>query len=269
MPSYLITGASRGIGLEFTRQLSSKVDNQVFALVRNKGTASELVELSSHAPNVRILQADIVDYKALKTAAAEVANVTGGTLDYLINNAAYIDRERQGLTLDGYPEGQEALLEDDIHKSIQVNVIGVIHTINAFLPLVRKSSIKKVITISSGVADPGYTLASGFATAAPYSISKAALNLAIVKYAAKYQEEGIVFLSISPGVVNTAQKPPTPEEVEGFKKMVATFKKAAPHWDGRPLTPEQSVKMVLDVVNSVTIKDSGAFVSHFGNKQWL
>jgi len=269
MPSYVITGASRGLGLEFVRQLSSKPGNQVFAIVRNKSTASSLVEIGSRASNVHVLQADIVDHKALKEAAAEVAAITGGTLDYLINNAAFMGEERRGLTLDGYPEGQESLLEEDIHKSIHVNVIGVIHTINAFLPLIRRGTTKKVITLSTGLADPEFTLASGFAVAAPYSISKAALNLAVVKYAAAYQSEGVVFLSISPGLVNTAQKPPTPEELEEFKAMLASFKKAAPDWNGQPLTPEESVKLMLGVFEGITIKDSGAFISQYGNKEWL
>jgi len=269
MPSYVITGASRGIGLEFVRQLSSSADNQVFALVRDKSTASSLVELASRTPNVHILQADIVDHKALKEAAAEVAAVTEGSLDYLINNAAFMEEERRGLTLDGYPDGQESLLEKDIHTSIHVNVIGVIHTTNAFLPLIRKGTTKKVITLSTALADPEYTLATGLAAAAPYSMSKAALNIAVAKYAAAHQAEGILFLSISPGLVDTAQKPRTPAQLEKFKGTVAMLQKVSPHWNGQPLTPEQSVELMLGVIERVTIKDSGAFISQHGNKEWM
>ncbi|EMD37560.1 hypothetical protein CERSUDRAFT_123483 [Gelatoporia subvermispora B] len=276
MPSYVITGASRGIGLEFVRQLSKDALNQIFALVRNTHTASQLLALSTQHPNIRVLQADIVDHAALKAAAAEVASATGGTLDYLINNAAYMDPERNMLTLDGYPQGQEALLEEDIHKFIQVNVIGVIHTINAFLPLVRAGGTKKVIAISSGVGDLAFTVEAGYVISAPYSISKAALNLAIAKYAAQYKAEGILFASISPGLVDTAQKPPdeqwwtaSPEELEAFGQMIERFKNAAPGWDGRPIQPEQSVRMVLAVIDQLTIEDTGAFVSHHGNKVWL
>jgi hypothetical protein len=46
------------------------------------------------------------------------------------------------------------------------------------------------------------------------------------------------------------------------------LKKYAPSFEG-PITPEQSVKMQLDVINKITVKDSGAFVSHYGNKQWI
>ena len=61
----------------------------------------------------------------------------------------------------------------------------------------------------------------------------------------------------------------TPEEVEGFKGMVAMFKKHSPHWDGVPLTAETSVKMMRAVIDKTGPKDTGAFLSHFGTQQWL
>ena len=84
-------------------------------------------------------------------------------------------------------------------------MIGVIHTINTFLPLIRKSSIKKVITITSGIGDIQFTLQSGFPVAAPSSISKAAVNLANAKYAVAHKAEGIIFLALSPGYVATGE----------------------------------------------------------------
>ena len=61
----------------------------------------------------------------------------------------------------------------------------------------------------------------------------------------------------------------TPEEVEGYKDMVAKLQKHSPHWDGVPLTPEASVKMMREVMKNVSVEDSGAFFSQFGNQQWL
>lgn len=51
--------------------------------------------------------------------------------------------------------------------------------------------------------------------------------------------------------------------------MVKNFQIGYPNWDGTPLTPEQSVSMMLNVVNGLTIKDTGVFVSQKGNKEWL
>lgn len=85
------------------------------------------------------------------------------------------------------------------------NVIGVIHTINVFLPLVRAGSAKKIITISTGVAECDLTVQSGFTISAPYSISKAAVNMVVAKYAAQYKKDGLIFLALSPGFVNTQE----------------------------------------------------------------
>ncbi len=61
-----------------------------------------------------------------------------------------------------------------------------------------------MISLSSGVGDLDFTLAAELPISVPYSISKAALNMAVVKYAVKYKHQGIVFLAISPGLVNTS-----------------------------------------------------------------
>jgi hypothetical protein len=55
-----------------------------------------------------------------------------------------------------------------------------------------------------------------------------------------------------------------------FMELGAKFQKAAPHWKG-PITPEESVKAVLSVIEKASVEggDVGAFVSHYGNKQWL
>ena len=77
----------------------------------------------------------------------------------------------------------------------RINVVGVIHTINAFLPLLKAGSTKRVIVLSSGVGDTDFTLSSGDSFQAPYSISKAAVNMVVAKYAAEYRSDGFIFLA--------------------------------------------------------------------------
>ncbi|KAI0764145.1 NAD-binding protein [Trametes elegans] len=271
MPSYVVTGASRGIGLEFVNQLvnmsGAHEKNIVFALARNPQNSPKLQELRKARPNVHILKADITDVQALKAAADETAKVTGGSLDYLINNAALVSDKREGFTLTSYPTPD--LLESDLLAHYRTNVVGVVHTTNAFLPLLRAGAAKKVVALSSGVADPALVLAADFAPAAPYGLSKAALNLAVAKFAAELRPEGFTFLAISPGLVNNSEGPLPPEIAASFRKMVERFQRYAPDWDGKPISPETSVRLVLGVVERTTPADSGAFLSHFGNKQWL
>ena len=51
--------------------------------------------------------------------------------------------------------------------------------------------------------------------------------------------------------------------------MVKLFQKYSPDWDGVPLTPEASVKLTLDVIAKADRKDTGAFISQYGNQRWL
>ncbi|KAJ6546890.1 hypothetical protein B0H19DRAFT_953952 [Mycena capillaripes] len=262
MSSYVVTGAARGIGFEFVKQLSADSGNAVFAIVRNKGTATQLNSLSRK--NVTVLETDITDAKALKLAASAVSNVTGGKLDYLINNTAKFNNA--GFTLEQYPTPEA--VEDELIDSFRTNAVGVVHTINVFLPLFKKGSTKKVITISTGIADPDYTVMREYTALPSYSISKATLNMVVAKYAAQFKAEGFVFLALSPGLVNTRVSPPTAQELEDYKKMTEAILKVAPHFKG-PITPEESVKMQLEVINRWTVEETGAFVSHYGNKQWV
>ena len=76
------------------RQLSTSPTNVVFGLVRNKASSQALLDLDKERKNVHVLEADVRSFTGLKAAAAEVSKVTGGTLEYLINNAAYIQPAR-------------------------------------------------------------------------------------------------------------------------------------------------------------------------------
>jgi NAD(P)-dependent dehydrogenase (short-subunit alcohol dehydrogenase family) len=86
-------------------------------------------------------------------------------------------------------------------------VVGNIHLINIFMPLILKGDQKKVITLSSGLADIEITRQYDLGSSAAYSISKAAMNSAVAKFSAEYAQDGVLFLSVCPGMVNTgAQK---------------------------------------------------------------
>ena len=103
---------------------------------------------------------------------------------------------------------QHALLiefEDDMHKTIQTNAIGVAHLFNAFLPLVLKGDAKKVIAITSGMGEIDLTNTSNMWLSVPYAVSKATLNMIVAKFSAEYKEQGVLFLGISPGFVATSE----------------------------------------------------------------
>ncbi|EPQ50278.1 NAD P-binding protein [Gloeophyllum trabeum ATCC 11539] len=269
MPSYVVTGAARGIGFGFLKKLSEDPNNTVFGLVRKLSTSTDAKELASKRPNVHILQADIVDDKALAAAAEEVAKVTGGSLDVLINNAGVQDLGYLNADIDGFPNFET--LKKDLFATLEVNVYGVMITILTFIPLLKKSSIKKVVTLSSAMCDLDFINGTGMTTSVSYSISKGAVNVAMAKFAAKFKDDGIIFLSICPGLTSTgatSAESLTPEEWAVIKKQIACAQKLYPHFQ-QPHSVEYSIDKQLEVINSWTLDKSGGYVSHKGNKEWL
>lgn len=152
------------------------------------------------------MQGDLEDNKSLEDAAAQASTVTNGALDHLIINGAYMTTESWHLDPTEF-KGKEELLRKEFVRCAEINLAGNIFAINAFLPLIRKGNAKKIVSISSGHADPDLILEGEVTINVIYSAMKAALNVVIAKYAAELKHEGIALLSLSPGVVNTDQFP--------------------------------------------------------------
>lgn len=148
----------------------------------------------------------MLDHKSLAAAASEVSKVTNNSLDHLIVNGAYLGLEASFMTPTEFI-GQEDLLRREFINNLDVNVIGVIYSINAFLPLIRKGNAKKITVISTGLADLELAQKANIAFSVLYSSTKAATNIVVAKYAAELRGEGIILLALSPGVVNTATEP--------------------------------------------------------------
>lgn len=86
--------------------------------------------------------------------------------------------------------------------------MGVIHSTNSFLPLLRKGNTKKVVTISSGGGDRDFVMQMGFGRMVAYGASKAAVNMIVAKFAVKLQNERFIFVALSPGLVDTTATAP-------------------------------------------------------------
>ena len=95
------------------------------------------------------------------------------------------------------------VFDKDLHDCFNINAIGTINATAAFIPLIRKGAIKKVIALSSGMGDLDFTNELDMDMAVPYSISKSAMNMVMAKFAASYKAEGILFMTVSPGAVDS------------------------------------------------------------------
>ena len=213
MTSYVITGAGRGIGLEWIRQLSSaSASNIVFAVVRNPSSSSQLQELASANPNVHVLVGDVSSPADMLSVAAAAAEITGGTLDVLVHNAMASPSDVAILSsgpsmLAPVNEELVARTKAEFELMWDTAVYATLWVTNAFLPLLEKAASAKgdakVVHISTGLADIDFTLKSGIVYSIPYAAAKSAMNMLTAKYAVELRPRGIKVVSISPGWVET------------------------------------------------------------------
>ncbi|RDW87382.1 NAD(P)-binding Rossmann-fold containing protein-7 [Coleophoma crateriformis] len=265
MPSYVIVGASRGLGYEWLRQLSKDSSNTVIGLVRSVDQVQARLDADSIS-NVRILAGDMADSASLEKAALEVSNITQ-SIDYLIVNGAYISPKSARLNPSEFT-GRAAELREEMVDSLEVNVVGVIYSVNAFLPLVRKGTVKKITVISSGMADTDMVVQHDIPGSIVYSSIKAATNMVVAKYAVELRGEGIVVLALSPGIVNTQEGLISEEEMKVLMVLIQKFQVFYPDFKG-PITAAESVAAQKNVIEGITLEQTGSFLSHKGNKEWL
>ncbi|KAK8037828.1 NAD(P)-binding protein [Apiospora marii] len=296
MASYVITGVSRGMGWEFLRRLSSDPNNTVIGIVRDKPpTAKRVSEELPRRSNVTILEADVTQYESLKRASAEAAGVTGGRLDYLIANAG-LNMSWDGLDPIGDLAAEPEKMSDYFGAMMNTNVLANINLYASFLPLILRGKAKKVVHLTSALGDVEFARDYELTLGSVYAASKAAMNMVTAKFAAQYRGDGVLFLGVCPGVVDTGQfndrkyllalqrgktnesfadrhrhlPAVTPEEMAKFAPMLQKWQAYAPDFKG-PVSPDAAVTDVLAVIDKCSVEngDSGANLSHFGNKQWL
>ncbi|KZT66195.1 NAD(P)-binding protein [Daedalea quercina L-15889] len=269
MPTYVVVGGSRGVGLEIVRQLAADPENTVFATARNVERSVHLIKVAQEAlaKNVVTLQADVVDHRSLKAVAEQVAVATGGSLDVLIHNAAKMDyaNGNQYRSLTEYDSMD--VLDTEFIEAFKVNTLGAIHSVDAFLPLLRKGSLKRIIIISTGGGERDIVWKTRLAETAAYGVTKCAENMVMAKYAASLEKEGFIVAAISPGNVDvsaTALSPPTAQQLADLERTMGRIRELLPNYPDKPLTPEQSVKKVLEIMNSLELKDTATFRGVWG-----
>ncbi|DBB00497.1 TPA: hypothetical protein ACH3X3_002202 [Trebouxia sp. C0006] len=249
---WVVTGASRGIGVEFVRQILLLEHTTVIACARSPEHASDLQELKAqHKDRLQLVTLDVADTSSIHGAAEHVSKVLGvSSLDYLINNAAVSD------------PGQSRLqTAESLRQTLEVNVVGVHAMIQAFLPLLQAGHKKTVINISSGsgslsrryeeFANRHQKESKHLPTSLSYKTSKSAINMLTLSWASDVTpEEGFTFVAIHPGVVAT--------DMNTASMRALNYDEAA--YASR-LTPAQAVQQLLETITSLTPKESGRYLN--------
>ena len=179
-PTVLVTGANRGLGLEFSRQYS-EAGWSVIGTARSPERADELNGL-----DVEVLQLDVTDRDSI---AALVESLDGRPIDLLINNAGIFPVVNRLEDIDA----------DDYTRTLMVNTVGPMLVTQALLPNLRAGMQKRIVGITSRL---GSTELSG-GNYYGYRESKAALNMFSKTLAGELGPEGFVSLVVHPGWART------------------------------------------------------------------
>ncbi len=207
-PMVLITGANRGLGLEFARQYQA-AGYRVIGTARKPEEAKEL-----NALGVRVEQLDVADPKSV---AALQSRLSKAPIDILINNA-------------GISGGGGSIAKADlaaIERVLQVNTVGPIRVTQALLPNLQLGGKKIVVSISSGLGSIANNRRGGNYG---YRESKAALNMFMRSLAAELKDDGFRCIAMSPGWVRTdmggSQAPLSPaDSIGGMIKVIDSLTK--------------------------------------------
>jgi NAD(P)-dependent dehydrogenase (short-subunit alcohol dehydrogenase family) len=238
----LITGSSTGIGLEFAKQYAAR-GWTVYATHHFPQTPKSLTDLKAQYP--ALAQIELLDVRRDDHVAALAKKLKGKPIDVLLNNAAI---KRFGPLRDRQAnKGQYFGTLDfkQFHEFMDVNTAGPLRVIQGFIDNVRISKQKKLVTISSGAGT--ISVLPNAATDYWYRISKTALNQAMRLVSVEVKGEGIIAVMFHPGGV----------EVESFQGQ---------NIPGLIPTPVAVGKM-MKVIDGLTLKDSGRFLTNEGDDQ--
>jgi NAD(P)-dependent dehydrogenase (short-subunit alcohol dehydrogenase family) len=185
----LVTGASRGIGYAAALALA-RAGAHVIAVARTVGGLEELDDaVRATGGSATLTPLDVRDYPGIYRLAAAL-NERYGRLDILLGNAG----------LGGVPSPLDHIEPKAWDDSIAVNVTANWHFIRAMGPLLKRSDAGRAVFVTSGVAT------SAYAYWAPYSVSKAALDVLVRTYAAETSSTPVRVNLFSPGPTRTRMR---------------------------------------------------------------
>jgi len=230
MPTVLITGANRGIGLELTRCYAARGDT-VIACCRSPEQADDLRQLKDQTNDCVIIhQLDVTDDNSIAALKASLGSMA---IDILVNNAGIIGPEKQStreMDFDGF-----------LH-TLNVNTVSPLRMLQAFLGPLTASDAPKAITISSYMG----SFTSLATDRIAYRTSKAAVNRVMCAAAQDLKSDNIIIALIHPGWVKT--------DMGG---------------SNADITSPQSAAGIVEVIDSLNIDKTGGFFAWDGSEiQW-
>lgn len=227
MHTVLITGANRGIGLEFCRQYAAE-GWRVLACSRDPDKADALARLAVLYPGLIALHTlDVADHAQIERLAQELGSES---IDLLINNAGiYPDSDTLGFGHTDYAEWLQAF---------RINTMATLKMAETFAPHLARGKQKVIVAITSKMGSIADNVGGGSYL---YRSSKAALNMVVKSLAIDLKPGGIIAVVFHPGWVQT--------DMGGPNAMIPA---------------EQSVSGMKQMIGRLTAADSGKFFGYDG-----
>lgn len=240
MTTTLVTGATRGVGLELSRRLV-EAGHTVYLgardLDRGRGVADPI--------GARALAIDVTDHASVSAAVDQLRQEVGA-LDVLVNNAGISGTQR--------PPAQADV--DDLETVLATNVLGATRVLVACTPLLEESTSPVVVNVSSAVGsltlnakpDAVWSLVA-------YPMSKAALNMLTIQYARAFPRWRVN--SVTPGLTLTefTGRPTDSVDLEAFRRA-----------GGR--TVDEAVAVLVAMATVSPDGPTGTFVGNDGPLPW-
>ena len=230
--NYLVTGANRGLGLEFTKQIL-KAGHNVYAACRNTNDIDDLNEVSGkYKDSLIIVKLDINDHDSILKLNKKLKNVS---IDVMINNAGIIGPLPY---FENTFKQHYGTIDYDVWADVfKTNLFGPVKMAETFLDQIEKGQDKKMVFISSVVG----SIADDHQKAFAYATSKTALNKSVALMADILKEREVKVLAMCPGYVKTRM-----------------------NGGGANLEPEESIKGMLKQIEKLDLESSGSFVRYNG-----
>ncbi|OIJ68856.1 SDR family oxidoreductase [Streptomyces mangrovisoli] len=216
----LVTGANKGIGYEIAAGLGALGWSVGVGARDDRRREAAVEKLRAAGADAFGVPLDVTD-DASVTAAAELIEARAGRLDVLVNNA--------GIT-GGAPQEPTLVDPATIRAVVETNVIGVIRTTNALLPLLRRSPSPRIVNMSSSVGSLALQSAPGAGVgpiAVAYAPSKSFLNAVTLQYARELSDTKILINAGCPGYcatdLNGHRGLRTPEQGAAIALRLATL----------------------------------------------
>ncbi len=226
-PTVLITGCSRGIGLEFARQYAAK-GWQVIASCRTPESASELTAAAANFPSMTLETLDVTQHQMIDALAEKYVETP---IDVLINNAG----------ISGGYEHQVfgGIRYDRFSDVFATNFMAPLKMAEAFIDHVAASTQKKIMNISSMPSSIGLSTGGQYIDRP----SKTSLNMVMHSLSNEVAKRGIIVGLLAPGLVDTDLT----RELD-FPKI----------------SPENSVAMLIELIDKFSPEQSGTLIQHTG-----